>query len=149
MTALVANITIGAKAFSAAEASDGDDDTLSSPIFYAADKVCDGFLLYDGVIKLEDSEALALLLGLRASFELFTDAPPRKLQKVLSFSDSLARQVTETDRRLSLASSAYHILDFMECHVPERILLKWIEQRKNTSKEIMEEIAKDLEEMHG
>lgn len=149
MTALVANIAIGARAFKAAEGRFGDADGVSDPIFYVSNKVCDGYLLNNGIVELEDAEVVGLLLGLRASFEMFVDAPEDRLQEILSFDTRTAKISLDPARRLSLASASYHILDFMECHIPNRLLKLWIDERRDASREIMEETVMRMENTNG
>ena len=145
MTALVANATIGAKAFEYEENQTGEDNDFSDGLHYTSKKICDAYLFNDGIVELEEAEALALLTGLRASVELFLNAPLKTVLGVLVHQRVTPESMTP-ERRMQLGKCAHCVLDFMECHVPDKVVLKWIEERKETARDMMEFVAKVSEE---
>ena len=138
---LIATADLGAMAFAY---SDEHDDTENGCNFASNVEKVTGDMInsYEDnnhKVTLSNDDYLILLTAVRGAFEAFMSLSEEGIRKML---DGFfpRHEVKQIDRK-KMAHTAHILLDFLECHATNDVLVMWIKERKNSSVGMLEMVT--------
>ena len=131
---LIATADLGAMAFAY---SDENDETkngcdFASSVGKVTGDMIDSYEDNNHKVTLSKDDYIVLLIAVRGAFEAFMSLSDGGIKRMLRLFNRKFDEIKQIDRK-KMAHTAHILLDFLECHATNDVLVMWIKERKNSS----------------
>ena len=139
---LIATADLGAMAFAYSDEQEKTENgcEFASTVERGTGDMIDSFEDNNHKVTLSKDDYIVLLIAVRGAFEAFMSLSDGGIKRMLRLFNKKFDEINQIDRK-KMAHTAHILLDFLECHATNDVLVEWIEERKNTAIGMLEVVT--------